>query len=296
MRLASYAREVLTASQFGGIDGRINVRAAVYHAVSELADATILANAEANRRMLLRLITEQPPRRLREKSLRTVALVLDAIRPGSAVVCDGIANDQARVKAWHRAMGDARAVYFAAPDVIEHRALLLPGVKADRELAEKHVVERMAARLLPLDPLPTWALRQIERFRERAIARGHVKRRVDISVKRALTPMTWHGRTAGLERGWHELELREQKAVLHHSLELERIWLGLNPASQRIRRSGPPSGAAEGDSLTGDVELDDLIAAGLQDVNWDDERAIYKQSLRRGRNAMRRSRSGRTGA
>ena len=64
----------------------------------------------------------------------------------------------------------------------------------------------------------------------------HDKWRVAWAVKRFLTPFTYYERTAGLERGWHDLTLADRKRAVRWGLGTERIWLGTTPHSGRTIR------------------------------------------------------------
>jgi hypothetical protein len=251
-RLSELARDVLEQSIHGRKGRRGNVRAAAVAATRELARRTRKnqssnqrkanrslaieagfaddsdARIDANRRLLYRLAYKwRAGERMQEDGFTRALNLLGCLKKGGISI---ELFDPGRESAW-KAL-HVKSDWILPPDPFEKAALLLSAEDRLDGLAARRI-EREAARLLPADPLPEWALRRIESFRKRALAQGHDKWRIEAAIRRFLAPLCAHGRTSGIERGWQELSPRERRLAVKYGLEIEKIWLGTVPAYKR---------------------------------------------------------------
>lgn len=255
-RLSTLARQVLEASAFKGKRGKkANVRGAAAFATKELArrvradppslkrekarergfvaedpreDASA-KRVDANRRLLDRLAYRwRKGERLQEPAYNRAWNLLNCLTAGGTKI---ELWDTKKAQAWHRSLANREWIRVA--DGYEVDALL------DRHARERRgviggMIRARAAQLLPAGPLPELVLGAIEVFRKTAEAQGHEPLRVHAAIQRFLAPFCAHGRTEGIERAFHELSRKEQKAVVHNSLAVEKAWLGNLPSRTRI--------------------------------------------------------------
>lgn len=221
-------------------------------------DSRSAKRVAANRKLLSRVAYEDAPRLDREGYIRLRNL-LECIEPGAARRCDDSALDSEKRDGLRRSTRSSEWLGPAKP--LEYAALL-PG--GDHVLGTSDAATaKYITDVTGLKKFPARIVDQIDLFRRSAIADGHDRRRVDMAVIRFLAPFCAFARTSGVERGWHELGDTELQRVVRYGLEIERIWLGAIPATERTIIADD-----EGDSIP---LLGDGVTESIDNIDWNAE-------------------------
>jgi hypothetical protein len=189
---------------------------------------------ERNRRLLDRIAygpgwrqrtAQRDVRQIQVGVADRLAKLLDCIAPGAYSEWLRVPRDRATLESWR-----AGRWINELPNSAEFLGLTQRGASRGRRILH---VDSIHLDLLREGPLPNWVQDKIQVFRNWGHRQGHDRERVELSVRRALAPLCWARRTAGLERRWDELLLAERRLALDHSFGLEKVWLGKVPHLSR---------------------------------------------------------------
>lgn len=221
---------------------------------------------EADRQLLGRLVVRRwsTGQRLTESIVNRLATMLQRVEPRAVLhIRRIVVSSEAQKVGSGRKLSDD-LTWADRPDPVElaHLRDILDQLAAEEKKDDDKI------------PGPNQlVVSMLDRFRKWAKKKGHEDWRIDLAEAEILAPLSRHGRTGGIERGWHELSDAQKFEVVRGGIRVQRVMLNRPPTAERARESYPP----------GDYQ-DLLDATGEEGLIWP---ATPDATHQKGRRRMR---------